>query len=328
MLYERGVYMATKKKEEETQEVEKYDWVTLRTHNDHKNFMRKNLGKWVEQDGVKQCATQKTVKCKNRGGFWKKMDFYKSENNMFDGHVPICKDCLIEMTSNSRGELSKKGLGMACMVLDIPFLQQEYESALEGKGTSLGLYMKSVMLNHSDKRFIDSDESILQLMMSADNGYDTSDIELSDELFLKWGRHYEKEDIISLEYNYNRYMNAYQIEGLVEEKLVEKICHNELKTEQDRAIGKDVSKLEDQYSKLIGTLKLKPEQQTKDSAKHTRLGNIAELIEQGKPIVNKDPAFEDVDNMTWYINNFFSQIFKVFGKSKINNEKPESKSGD
>lgn len=322
--------MTDKNTEENVIEKDKdgYEYVTIRSKTAHNLFMRKNVSDYLKEEEYRQCSSKHSNNCNKKNGIWKEKDFFKSKNDLFDGYFPICKECLYELTSNSKGNLSKKGLAKILPVLDLPFLQDVYESAMKSKGKELGAYFRILMLNYSDLRFMDSDEGIGSLVMSASDEYDTSDIELSDELYLKWGTHYEKDELISLEYSYNRYVNAYQVEGMIEEKLIQEVCYVELEMTKARATGKDTSKLLKQFSDLLGMLKLKPDQQSSDAKKHTRLGNIAELIEQGKPIVVKDPEFEDVDHMTWYINNFFSQIFKVFGKSKIDKKEPDEKSGE
>jgi len=304
----------------------KYEKIIINNESEELSFMKSNMEKFTEK--YKQCSSQHSDVCKKRKGMWLKSDYYKSSHDEFDGYFPICKECFYELVNNeTTGELSRRGLAKTLPIFNIPYLQKLYEGSIKAKGASAGTYIRSIQLNEDDKRFLDSDSDVLNMAIEVDNGYDIDDIVIDDELYLKWGSYHEKQDIISLEYNYNKYIQSYQIEGMIEENSIKDICFLELEKSKARANGRATDKIQKQWADIIGMLKLKPDQQTKTSQKYTKLGNIAELIEQGEPIVEEDPSFTDVDGMTWYIENFFSQIFKVFGKSKISKEKPK-KSGE
>ena len=298
----------------------KYEYVTLKSHTDHKKFMQDNIVKFMEDH--KQCSSQTTDKCKSKSGVWRKEDFYRTDNEIFDDRYPICKDCLIELTNNNAGELSKKGLIRIATVLDIPFIQDVYEGALKAKGRSIGVYFKNLMLNHKDKTFIHSDRGLDELVMEADNGFVTDDIVLDDELFMKWGRHYEKADILSLEYKYMELTTNYRADDLITMDIFKEIAYTELELSQARAKGVDTSKLVKKKVDLIGSAQLKPEQQNKNTDSLKGIGTIIKQIEENEPIPQPDPIFKDVDRINWYVQKFFGQIFKVFGRPLEVGEEP------
>lgn len=292
--------------------LEKYDTITIRSHSAHKNFMRRHFGKYFIDEGLKQCSSRYSDKCQSRSGFWKVKDFYKSNNEIFDGHFPICKHCLHEITNNN-GKLSKKELIRICVVFDIPFLQSEYESAIETNSSSLGAYFRNIMLNYKDARFVDSDSEVLRFNERPDNTFG-DDIVVDDELYLKWGAHLPKEDIMTLEHNYIKMESTYQIEGLVEEEYLKIACHLLLDMNKQRAEGKSTDKTLKQYTDVLNKLRLNPSQQGADTSNLKDVGMIIKQIETTRPVWSEDKKLKDVDGMMKYVDRFLTHIVKNFGK--------------
>lgn len=291
---------------------EAFKAVTLRSKSDQLSFMKKKLPEHLEK--YKQCSAQVSDRCKKHSGMSLRENYYHSYHDEFDGKFPICKDCLQELTSNEVGELSRKGLALICPVLNIPFLQDQYESALKSKGTSLGLYLKNILLNYRDLRFVDSDSDIVHFQEEVDNGYDVSKIVVDDELFQKWGAYHPKEDIIELENNFKRYLNTYNVEGMIEEKLVKKACIYELQENKLLAQGKSTKEISKLWSDTIGLLELKPSQQGSDANKIKDVGMIIKKLEETAPVWDEDEQLSDVDGMMKYVDRFLTHITKNFGK--------------
>lgn len=162
---------------------------------------------------------KKTEKAKKQCSNCKKeqaeTNFYMSRNRMFkDGRVPICKTCVKEIINynniNSVYNILKQ--------LDVPFLYDTWERSLQGKGDTLGSYLRQINslpqfenLAWNDSVFDKCDSSKgdkKDFKKQQANKFDVEDM-TSDELEDKWGYGYTDEEYYCFEKKWRKLIDNY-----------------------------------------------------------------------------------------------------------------------
>lgn len=83
----------------------------------------------------KQTKTKQCNECKKDKVL---TSFYNSNNKLFDGKSPICKDCIKQMIDYN----NIKSIYSVLRTLDVPFDIEHWEKALESKSDPFGNYMR------------------------------------------------------------------------------------------------------------------------------------------------------------------------------------------
>ena len=117
------------------------------------------------------------------------------------------------------------------------------------------------------------------------------------KLSKKWGID-DKKDLNFLENRFKELEEEYDLSGLNTQMLVKQLCFEELKLLQIRKGGGDSKKSLDSMRALMADLNLTPKKaKTFNSSSFDSLGSAIKVFEKHKPIINKDPTFEDVDKI-------------------------------
>ena len=138
-------------------------------------------------------------------------EFYKSASTMYDGKLPICKNCLADryntLLTTYEGS-SIDAFKHLMMNLDEYFDQELYDTCVMKYGINfIGEYMR--LVNGTKER---RDKTSLNNNLSTN---ETRDVALDDgtvvseDLILRWGRNRKKDDYLLLEKRYKQKLEDY-----------------------------------------------------------------------------------------------------------------------
>lgn len=110
---------------------------------------------------------------------------------------------------------------------------------------------------------------------------------------------YNDDDLRWLGKKYMEWDEHYDISELNKQKLIIQLVCDEFSIVKKREQGEDVSKQWKTFMDTMKQLELTPKQQAKNSTGtgFASLGDFIKEVERTKPIVNRDPRFEDVDGI-------------------------------
>ena len=145
-----------------------------------------------------------------------KLQFYQSYSPMHNGYAPWCKafikkEVYGEDISNSKVNLEK--FKNILQQLDLPFLIDYYEGALNYKADTVGTYFKNLKLKHN--RLLTWKDSIHEHSENqvVDNitisKFPKNQIIVNDALIDKWGDGYKDQEYILFEKKYKKLINNY-----------------------------------------------------------------------------------------------------------------------
>lgn len=249
------------------------------------------------------CTMQLSNKCSSKEGMLPAKDFYKTRSVFYkNGVFGICKHCLQEYVYDFNGDIDVGRLKNIFRIYDIPFIKKEWESALNDKKDTIGVYFKNIYLNHKDKSWIDGD-------LQESSVVKTNTINVDDEeLYARWGTSWSMADLQALELNYTEWLTHHDCDSLTTQKLVQLICMKEMEIKKARESKSPTDKLEKSLIELMNTSNLTPKTMgtngTSDSAK--ALGVWIKDIEQYRPCeyFQDKSIYKDYDNIGSYWDRF------------------------
>lgn len=124
------------------------------------------------------------------------------------------------------------------------------------------------------------------------------------------------DDLRWLGKRYKEWEERYDISELNTQKLIVQLVCDEYSIVQKRERGIDVSKQWKTFMDTMKQLQLTPKQQAKNSTSvgFTSLGDFIKEVEKTRPIVNRDPEFEDVDGINKIKIAISGAIARTLGK--------------
>lgn len=265
-----------------------------------------------EIEEIYYCTMQLDESCNNKKGVLKKGDFYISTNPVFfkNGRMHVCKACIKEFCYVD-GVFSIERFKNILMLLDLPFLNKEFESALADKGETIGVYIKNLYLNHKGKVANDSDSGLGNL---SNKNSEINDFEVTKEMFRVWGRGKTPEDYEWLEETYKEWTTKYKSDTLSEQKTFRFLTLKELEIMKGREEGKNVDKQEETYRKFMSDANVVPRDATAsmDSEKQNVFSLWIKEVEKYKPAeyFEDKSIYEDFDGIKEYLNRFVYRPLK------------------
>lgn len=267
-------------------------------------------------------------------------NYYRSYStyNSYEGlkdekRITICKDCTKkryeQLVETYQDEL--KALYHLCMNLDIYYgndlATSIYAKSNNEEGKFLREYFKSLnsLSQYKGLTSLDSDMMILDENLVKDLVIEEEEVfEITSEILKRWGRGYTTEEYQELEERYQEWLDHYDHETLVLEKLFRELSEFELlknraRNSNDNKTFKDLSEL---ISKKMGDADIKPTQKKAmaDGESET-YGTMVEDIEKTEPCLVPSTEFEDVDKIYYYITKYFVKPFaRVMGLAEANNQ--------
>lgn len=293
------------------------------------------FGKKVKElDGIEVYIIPNSYKqCSRCGDFKPQRDFYASKSDMYNGYMPLCKNCVNELFNEKFKEIKdiKETLVVMCQKLDIlvyePILKKYIDlyKTPEGKedfvkGSFFGnfycdtmVWINGINLEKTNSMFANSNLSGVPfknlaytfempaiyddkfVSVEEENNSELSATERRD-LKAKWGN-FEDHNLIYLENSFNKWLEDYDIKGQGQISIVKQICLEEVQINIGRETELDVSKNVKTWRELMATGNLTPKKAETKSEKYTSFGELIKLRETKKPIIVDNPKFKDVDNL-------------------------------
>ena len=231
-------------------------------------------------------------------------EFYKSASTMYDGKLPICKNCLADryntLLTTYEGS-SIDAFKHLMMNLDEYFDQELYDTCVMKYGINfIGEYMR--LVNGTKER---RDKTSLNNNLSTN---ETRDVALDDgtvvseDLILRWGRNRKKDDYLLLEKRYKQKLEDYPSDKPAEKAIIRSMCLLELDIEDARVKDKkNVPQLEKALADKFKQLGINPSDNSMyDEPSMLMFGTMMGTFENEKPIMDKQDLYKDVDGMNYY----------------------------
>lgn len=219
-----------------------------------------------------QCSSMISEPCINENGARLEYNFYKGsgrEHSHFS-LVHVCKDCLYDLIGYDPKtmEMSINQLINALIILNKPFINKVWESALKEDRERLGTYLKNLSFHigkgSQDVTFTDGEIKIMTVYDELENSDLSTDIKITDEMMHRWGKTRDAEDIKWLERYYQKMKEANNIVYPQHLRQLESICNLSLDIKQIENSGKlavqskNYKALNDSLNSILSSSGLRP----------------------------------------------------------------------
>ena len=218
----------------------------------------------MKRESVRMCSGY-NAPLLNCLGEVKESDFYNTWSKFTNGKTLYCKKCIDKMYNYYFKETgsAKSALYFTLMKIDIPFLEDVYDSVVDKKGENFNIsfYINAINAKQSNKE-IWTDFSVSDELKDTDRTI-KSVAEKRQELNTlekKWGIQDSEEDYEFLEETFKRYTNDVEFINSQQEDLYKDLCRDRLllrKINDNRYGGEEtIDKVQNRISKTMSTLKL------------------------------------------------------------------------
>ena len=244
-------------------------------------------------------------------GDMRESEFYASWSKFTDGKVPYCKTCVNKIYEYYLQETGsdKTALYFTLMKLDIPFIEEVYNSIAEKKAVTISTYITTLQRRTTCQE-IWSDFTATDVKLDENEVHiqtvDDKKREL-DNLERTWGKQDCVEDYDFLEDTFKRYTQGVDFINPQQEDLYKDLCRDRLllrKINDNRYSGEEsLDKVQNRISKTMAILKLDQfeENKPKTISEQLMFTKIAQ-IEQTKPAdLYKEPKkYKDFNKIKMY----------------------------
>ena len=244
-------------------------------------------------------------------GDMRESEFYASWSKFTDGKVPYCKTCINKIYEYYLQETGsdKTALYFTLMKLDIPFIEEIYNSIAEKKTVTISTYITTLQRRTTCQE-IWSDFTATDVKLDENEVHiqtvDDKKREL-DNLEKTWGKQDCVEDYDFLEDTFKRYTQGVDFINPQQEDLYKDLCRDRLllrKINDNRYNGEEsLDKVQNRISKTMSILKLDQfeENKPKTISEQLMFTKIAQ-IEQTKPAdLYKEPKkYRDFNKIKMY----------------------------
>lgn len=270
-----------------------------------------------------------------------KGNFLASQSALYRGngsYLPICNNCLDSLLEHYKTVLGDEieAIKRICLKFDIYWSPEIY--AMVYKGNTSHSRIKSYVSKSNLVKFVGKtyDDTLDEApitgvvknveLVCADGGGAENEAVVDENIIQYWGTGFTPEMYLELENRRNYWMSQYP-EGTIlnpgEEGILRQICNLEISINQDRASGRPIEKSVNALNTLFGSMNIKPSQKKELGENYIPFGVEIARFEDGDPIPEPDPDFEDVDGLkhnilVWFlgslcktagIKNKYSQLF-------------------
>jgi len=220
-------------------------------------------------------------------------EFYISWSKFTDGYVPYCKTCVNKIYEYYLKETGsdKTALYFTLMKLDIPFIEEIYNSISEKRNVTIGTYISTLQRRTTCKDiWSDFSATDVELNKKEVSMRTVDDIKKElDKLERTWGKQDCTEDYDFLEDTFKRYTQGIEFSNPQQEDLYKDLCRDRLllrKINDNRYNGEEsLDKVQNRISKTMSILKLDQFEKAKDKT------DIEKILEkQIWEIENTEPA--------------------------------------
>jgi len=264
------------------------------------------------------CTMQYSNSCKKRKGEWLLKDFYSAINDKMyaNGKIHICKECIKDYVYDENGKVKLDKFKEILMMINAPFYSQDFQTACDKKSDTIGVYMRSIYLNHKGEGFLNGEKVYEESKYSNTNNDTEKELVLSQKelkkLREKWGDGYDNDIYLAFEKKYRFLKNNYpEKTSMHTEALLKYIRYSVM---EEIAIAssdpKDAKSWGELANKAATAAKINPSQLSKADLTGglSTFGELIRAIEQHEDIVPILPEFKEkpkdkVDFTIWcYIN--------------------------
>ena len=269
------------------------------------------------------------VYCHGCNEFHASSNFY-NDKRFASGLYPLCKKYLTEMATDYdkkekvRVDNREKTIKVFQM-LDIPFIDSVYQSALQSTQEAVGEKNRSTAFLQT----LTIIKSLPQYKGWTFENSDFGDLGNPDEEQLSkrkprreivklFGNGFTNEDYLYLQDQYDDWCARTQVDSKSQQTYVVQICMQSLDIHKDRKSNKDVSKKLDTLDKLMNSANLQPKQNVGNAAMDSLVfGQLIEKWEEHDPILTPSDEFKDVDGIGKYLRTWFGWICKSLGVKNV-----------
>lgn len=284
-----------------------------------KKATKKTTKKDEEEVKLNYCTMQISEKCNEAKGMIPESEFYTSvaAEIYANGRYNICKNCMKEYVYDSKGEINLDRLKKILRIYDLPFLEKDFRSAITSKTETLGLYMRCMNLNRSDKTWLDSDG----LNLSLENLKGEEPFTVTKKMIKKWGKGLSDEDYEDLEDIYKEWVSKHKSDTLAEQKTFKYIAMKEFDILKARETGGNVKDAEESLRKFMSNANVVPKEikEVSSTDSEEAWGVFINIIEKVRPAEHyKDKKiYFDFDGLLDYLNRFvFRPLKNILAKTK------------
>ena len=242
----------------------------------------------------------------------KESEFYASWSKFTDGKVPYCKTCVNKIYEYYLQETNsdRTALYLTLMKLDIPFIEEVYNSIAEKKSVvPISTYISTLQRKTTNKDiWSDFNSTDVELNKNEIIIHTVEDKKRElDNLEKTWGKQDCIEDYDFLEETFRRYTQGVDFVNPQQEDLYKDLCRDRLllrKINDNRYNGEEsLDKVQNRISKTMSILKLDQfeENKPKTISEQLMFSKIAQ-IEQTKPAdLYKEPKkYKDFNKIKMY----------------------------
>ncbi len=256
-----------------------------------------------------------TTKCCRRCGHTKNISsFIKTRAWIYpDGYSDICGECFDVYFKTKNWEWQE--VDKVCQMLDIPFIPRIFEE-IKSKNLQNTFLIYSKHFNDIEYEAFhwkDYYEKWKELKSKGDIDKELPLIkdDYYADLSLRWGKNYDREELIYLENLYNGILSSQNVAGALNHDQAQKLCKLSLQIDNYIRAGESVDKLMSSYEKLTKVANFTP-QNAKSDNDFSSFGEVAAWLEKRKWIntwyndADKDIVDEVIHSMQTYVRRLYT----------------------
>lgn len=258
------------------------------------------------------------VYCHGCNEFHSTTSFY-NDKRFSSGLYPLCKKQLLDMATDYDKDAklrvdNREKTIKVFQILDIPFIDSVYQSALQSTQESVGEKNRATAFQH----LLTIIKSLPQYRGMTFENSEFGDLgnpeeeQLSKrkprrEIIKLFGSGFTNEDYLYLQDQYDDWCARTQVDSKSQQTYVTQICMQLLDIYKDRRSNKDVNKKIEALNKMMEAAHLQPKQNVDNAATDSlTFGQLIEKWENEKPIPEPSDEFKDVDGIGKYIRVWFT----------------------
>ena len=266
--------------------------------------------------------TEKVRLCKGHNspllnclGDIRESEFYISWSKFTDGYVPYCKNCVNKIYEYYLKETgsNKSALYFTLMKLDIPFIEEIYNSIAEKKTVTISTYISTLQKRTTNKDIwcdfnatnVKLDKNEVQMQTVEDKKSELYNLEKT------WGKQDCMEDYNFLEETFKRYTQGIEFINPQQEDLYKDLCRDRLllrKINDNRYNGEEsLDKVQNRISKTMSILKIDQYENNKPKTlSEQSLFEKIRLCDENnvKDIYSEPSKYYDLNKVQYYIEKF------------------------
>lgn len=259
------------------------------------------------------------LRCEKCGRQLVKTAFYRDSRFISGVNTCFCKDCIQKIAENRKTDKeenkeTKDSIRAALKILDRPFINSVYNDAIAALQKDTGerskksifsyMYPQLVTLPQQiDKKYADSDPDDEDEAITSDNEINPNSKIIKDAK-KRFGQ-YQIRDLYFLGHEWSDWCARYEIATKAQEVLLQQICLKELELDKLTRNGKDTSKQIKDLQDLMGSLNVKPNQNTGDGVTDAKsFGQLIEEWEEHDPVIEPSGEQKDPQHMVALVDGF------------------------